>query len=123
MRVLDIKKLEIVSENSLKRILMASGHTLHTFKMSYRNANSFSRTTMLQLSMCRQLKTVEFASLYEFIQNVPGTNLANLRIFLYRKKCSLESLKLYDCDKEVLEILRDGPEAESLKELQFLRFH
>ena len=87
MRVLDIKKLEVVGENSMKRILMASGRTLHTFKMSYRNANSFSRTTMLQLAQCRQLKSVEFASLYEFIQNVPGTNLANLKLFLYRKQC------------------------------------
>ena len=111
LRVLDIKKLEMISEKSMQRMLMASGHTLQTLKMSYRNPNTFSRGAMLQLAQCKQLTNVEFASLYEHIQNVPGGNLANLKLFLYRKVCRLQSLKLYECDKEVLEILKDGPEA------------
>lgn len=54
---------------------------------------------------------------------MPANNLANLKLFLARKKCSLKSLKLYDCDKEALEILARGSESKSLEELQILKFN
>ena len=99
LRVLDLKKLETIGEQAMTRILMASSRTLQTFKMSYRNGNTFSRQTMVQLARCDNLKTVEFASLYDFIAQVPPNNLAHLKIFLARKTAKLVSLKLYDCDK------------------------
>lgn len=86
LQVLDVKKLEIVSETAMTRMLMASGKTLKTFKMSYRNGNTFSRGTMCALAKyCLRLENVEFASLFENIQSVPSGNLGNLKQFLYRK--------------------------------------
>jgi len=70
----------------MSRMLMASGKTLRTFKMSYRNGKTFSRGTMSTLAKyCVRLENVEFATLYEQIQSVPSGNLGNLKQFLYRK--------------------------------------
>ena len=80
LQILDVKKLETISESAMIRMLMASGKTLQTFKMSYRNGNTFSRSTMLTLAKeCKRLEIVEFATLYENLQSVPQSNLANLK--------------------------------------------
>ena len=70
--MLDVKKLETIGENAMCRMISSSEKTLETFKMSYRGNNlCFSRSTMATLAKCPKLKDVEFASLTEYIKNVP----------------------------------------------------
>ena len=123
LQVLDLKKLETIGETAMSRILASSARTLHTVKLSYRNEKSICKGTMAQLAACYNLKVLEFATLAEYISNLPPQQLTSLKYFLARKKCALESLKLYDCDKEVLEMLARGPEKSSLEELQIIKFN
>ena len=70
--------------------------------MSYRGAPAFTQSSMVSLASCTALRHLEFASPSEFIPNVPPTQLQNLKFFFRRKKSALQSLKLYDCDAELL---------------------
>ena len=96
---------------------MAAAGTLTNLKLSYKRDNILTRTTMTYLANCAKLKVLEFASPAELIPQVPPQHLNNLKVFLKHKKSSLQSLKLYDCDGEVLKMLAKGPEAQSLEEL------
>lgn len=122
LQVLDIKKLENISEKALERILCSSSGSLETLKLSYRAQQHFSLAAMRMLASCKKLKHLDFATLADVITNGPqAANLQNFKQqFLRRKKCSLQSLKLYDCDKEVLELLARGSETNSLEELQII---
>ena len=107
----------------MSRMLMTSSETLQSLKLSYKSQSSFTRTTMAQLARCAKLTSLELASSAEYIQNVPSQNIAFLKFFLKKKQASLKSLKLYDCDQEVLEALAEGPECRTLEELQIIKFN
>lgn len=76
-----------------------------------------------RLASCKQLKFVEFGQALDNIERIPYENLVSVKSFLKRKVSSLVVLKLYDCDEQVLQILSNSVETQSLEELQIVKFN
>lgn len=46
-----------------------------------------------------------------------------MKLFVKRKSAALEILKLYDCDEQLLSMLAESKESQSLEELQIVKFN
>ena len=77
----------------------------------------------VQLAMCRKLEVVEFAAQTDFVAKVPYDQLNHVKVFIEKKRCSLNTLKLYECDAKILEQLAKSRERESLEELVIVKFN
>jgi len=124
--VLDLTKLDMIGETPLARMIDACKSTLSTFKVSYR-CQVLSRLSTTRLASCKSLVHAEFGQANDYIVKSPYELLSSIVHFLKLRSQSvckpLETLRLYECDKEVLFWLtkNDSPKqkehCEGLKEL------
>lgn len=75
LQVLDVKKIEVISEQAIQRMLTSCKNTLETVKLTYRGTQGFTKGAALALANCSRLRNVEFAAQNEYIAQVPPVNL------------------------------------------------
>jgi len=73
-----------------------------------------------RLALCKSLKHVEFGQNLDYIEKIPFEKFGAVKHFLKSKLSKVQTLKLYECDDEMISYLtRD---AGVLEELQIVKF-
>jgi len=108
-------------ETALCRMINGSNKTLETFKINFK-VPSLGKMLCSRLSFCVNLQNLELGQVNDYIDKGNIDLRAGLLKFIAIKKCSLRSLKLYECDANILKQLSKSSEQESLKELTIVKF-
>lgn len=109
-----------LTEAALSRFIDSSMKSLESFRISYRN-QGWTQATGFRLAHCKKLKLVELGQSLDNFEKIPYDNLNAVKQFVKRKQSKLETLRLYECDEEILNVLA-RTEVESLEELQIVKF-
>ena len=119
LRELNLLGFNQIGENALSRYVESSRKTLKTFKCSYRClgiSDQFARA----LSTCSSLDFVELGQPHDNIEKCAYMNLPACKFFAKNTKSRhLKTLRLYECDQQLLESLEGLRE---LKDLQIVKF-
>ena len=103
MQHVDLIKFDNMSETALARIIDSSNKSLKNCKFGAKN-KALGKLVCSRLANCPSLKSVEFGNSWERVEKVPYELLPSIKHFLKTKSRSiaLHSLKVYDCDEELL---------------------
>ena len=115
---LDLVGFNTIGETALSRIIDVAT-SLTTFKVKYNN-QGLTQMSCKRLAMCKKLKHVEFGQNLDYIDKIPFEKFGSVKHFLKTKLSKVQTLKLYECDDEMIGYL--ARDVGVLEELHIVKF-